>query len=175
MDWAQPFLQWLGSNWANAGSLIIATLSAVFAGFALGQNRGQTKVFKRQAEAAEIQNTLLERQVEMQEKQLQTRPGEVVTPRSDIYVPPWVLRWHKGDTYELVNGGNETEYHVKIDFPEHSANHGGEWDAIGPRSSKTFVFAATLATPGRDIVVSWSRDPEGTETHFWESPIPPKG
>jgi hypothetical protein len=171
----ESFLNWLGNHWASAGSLLIAALSAVFSGFALGQSRGQTKVFKRQAEAAEVQNALLQRQVEAQEAQIQSHPSDGLSSRSDIYVPPWVLRWHKGDTYELINGGNETEYNIQIEFPEPSFYDEAEWDSIGPRSSKTFLFAASLATPGRGVTVTWSRDPEGNDTHSWESPIPPKG
>lgn len=169
----ESFVDWLSDNWSEIGSITVSVLAAVFAGFALGHSRGQRDASVRQAIAAESQVDLMRRQLVLAEQEL-----ELGSSRGTVlpYVPPWMVNWEKGDTYSIVNGGYETEYDVNVKLPPNSAVSPGvefQIDSLDPRSSQPFMFAASLATPHREILISWSREPGG-ERREWRGQIPRK-
>lgn len=171
MNTVQPFIDWLAENLPEAGSLTVASIAAVFAGFSLGHTKSQRDSSVRQAIAAENQVDMMRRQNELLEQQIANteHPSPSVIP----YVPPWQVNWFKGDTFSLLNGGHSTEYDVSIEFPDNSVHRGGGWQKLGPRESETFMFVATLATPNRDITISWRRSRDG-ELQTWKTQIPSK-
>ncbi|WIV43060.1 hypothetical protein [Glutamicibacter nicotianae] len=170
MNNVQPFVEWLAENWPDAGSLAIACAAAIFAGFSLGHTKSQRDSSVRQAIAAESQVDMMRRQNELLEQQITSGQSSSAGPAMP-YIPPWQVNWFKGDTFSLLNGGHSTEYDVSIEFPVHSVHRGGSWEKLGPRESATFMFVATLATPGRDITISWRRSPGG-ELQTWKTQIP---
>ncbi|NCT90147.1 hypothetical protein GXB85_04160 [Cellulomonas sp. APG4] len=92
------------------------------------------------------------------------------------YPAPWNLVWVKGDTYGLVNGGDETVYDVTIEFPPHTFTRGDvdSVDRLSAGSTHTFLAAMSSATPHRNVTVSWSRQSDSDERHDWTAPLPAK-
>lgn len=169
----KPILDWLSVNWADLGSISVSVLAAIFAGFALGHSKGQRDAGTRQAIAAENQVALMRRQIELAEKELSSSGNQ---NGALPYVPPWMINWEKGDTFSIVNGGFSTEYDIEVELPENAVAHPAQKFQIpelGARSSETFMFAASLATRGREIKISWSREPGG-ERLSWKGVIPRK-
>lgn len=180
MDIVNEIIKWFGKNWDEVIPIAISALAAIFAGIALRHTKAQKEASQAQASSAQTQANAAEAQVEQMQRQnellaKQLEQFENQTNQALPYVSPWSLKWHKGDTYELVNGGNEREYNVVIDFLEHEMFDKEQWEYIDPRSSKTFMYISTFGSPQRDVKITWSRDPEGKDKHSWEGLVPPKG
>src|SRR5690625_5226758 len=108
---------WFGEHWESVIPMTISLFAAIFTGLTMKHAKSQRNSSKTQANAAEAQVEQMRRQNDLLEKQLQQ--SFVDTGLAVPYVPPWSLKWHRGDTYELVNGGEERVYNVVIDFLEH--------------------------------------------------------
>lgn len=89
--------------------------------------------------------------------------------------PPWVVRWRKGDTFELVNTGNTPAVDVHTEVDEDGAIFNPPPDGtIDAKSSAVFwCIRHSGSSLNVSIVVTWTR-PDGTR-RTWKGPIPPRG
>lgn len=91
------------------------------------------------------------------------------------YPAPWSLRWVKGDTYGLTNGGDQPVYDVELELPPNSVTRGEirRVDRLSAGSTHTFLVGLTMGSPHRDVTVTWART-SGGERHDWTGPLPAK-
>lgn len=99
--------------------------------------------------------------------------------RAAKYAPPWRLSWLKGDTYELLNDGDENAYGVEVDLgdlPWVKGKGEPQHDVIHARAPITFMTTRSF-TGGSDVVtVTWHRAADlSDEPHTWRHPLPLKG
>lgn len=89
--------------------------------------------------------------------------------------PPWVVRWRKGDTFELVNTGNTPAVDVHAEVDEDGAVFIPPPDGtIDAKSSAVFWCTRHSGSSlNVGIVVTWTRSDGVRRT--WRGPIPPKG
>lgn len=149
-----------------------AIVSAAIAFFALGASLAALWFAKRQADAADESNRISLAALDVSKKQLEIELKSAGKSANPTYVPPWRLSWVKGDTYALTNGGTDTEYDVQVTPPEYSAAPlPMRFESIGPMSSVTFLIALTIASPNRNVTVTWRHGDEA-EHRSWTGVLP---
>lgn len=140
----------------------------------------QVAVLEKQANEAAERNRVARAALDVSQQQLEVmrsrleieRETSARQPVEPPYVPPWRLSWVKGDTYALTNGGADTEYDVQVTPPEYSAAPlPMRFESIGPMSSVTFLIALTIASPNRNVTVTWRHGDEA-EHRSWTGVLP---
>ncbi|KQR17212.1 hypothetical protein ASF78_07890 [Cellulomonas sp. Leaf334] len=161
--------QW-AAVFVAGGALLVSILAALFTGVSLGYTRGQRDATVRQADAAEAQVVVMQRQVDLME---QGAGGASVSQVP--YVPPWsVIHSANRNGLRLINGGDETAHEVEVTFnpspPENNAS-AMAWDKIEPHASVEFVVMRSFAWVPDTVNVRWRRVPGG-EDLYWTTPPP---
>lgn len=150
----------------------IAIASAIIAALALGVSLASLWFAKRQADAADEANRIGLAALDVSRQQLETELRSSGKPSEPPYVPPWRISRVRGDSYALTNGGSDTEYDVHVEPPEYSASPlPMDFESIGPMSSVTFLIALTMASPNRNVTVTWRHGDE-TERRSWTGVLP---
>lgn len=173
MEWLSAIFQWLITNWDDFWPVLFAGVSALVAVLAYYKTVTQARQAKRQADAAEVHNELMQRQIDLAEGNLM--PVRREGPNSEEPPPkvaPLVIRCIEQDLYEFINGGDRDIFDVTIweSTPEISDLH---WDYIRPGESDQFVCVP--GNESRTIKVSWKPEPNSVNTFNWDVPVPLKG
>lgn len=156
MDWGDA------ATWAGVAAAI---------GIAIASWLGSRRSAKQAAESAERSAAAAEATAEGIRRQ-----ADLAEAQATKYAPPWELRWRLGDTYSLVNTGDDTEYDVQIEIPDGiRVGKPPEPVDIDARSSATFWAFRLGGEPDETITVTWHHHPgRSDERRTWRHPLPPK-
>ncbi|MCI1643803.1 MAG: hypothetical protein LKI98_04180 [Bifidobacterium crudilactis] len=153
----------------------LSLIGAIVAGVSLGVAGLSAWFAKQQAKAAEESNRISAAALDVSRRQLDLQisaEGNIDAPKASPYVPPWRVEHVSGSAYALTNGGDETAYDVHIEPPADTPAYDTDFPQIGPMSSKQFTLIFTMASPSREISVTWCRSPEAEPEAAWTTSLP---
>jgi len=158
-------------DWGDIATWVGAVAAVAAAGAAV---RAEHRAKKSAASAAsEAQRAITAAE---QSANAQQRLADLAEAAANKYVPPWTLQHRAGDTYEVVNAGDERVYDVTVSGS--CVNDGPKrTDYLDPKSSISFfgIHAGVGEDLDEGVTVMWRRTPESDgELHEWRNSLPPK-
>ncbi|ERH32872.1 hypothetical protein QU668_04020 [Schaalia sp. HMT-877] len=159
---------WDIPNWVSAIFAALTGIGTLFAWL----HANASKKAKAEAERAKDEATRLVEAAERTASGVRQLADALNEANS---APPWVVRWRKGDTFELVNTGNTPAVDVHAEVDEDGESFTPPPDGtIDAKSSAVFWYSRHIGSPPNvNIVVTWTR-PDGAR-RTWKGPIPPRG